>query len=293
MILPLDPRYPLNLEDTLLCGQAFRWRRSGDKFIGAVHRHAVEMQTRGMDLWLRSDMDDESLRSWVVRYLDLDCDYPAVIEAIDRDPLVHRAISEHFGLRLLRQEPFEALISFILSSNTNIPRIRRMVDGLSRTYGETIEHGEFTVRTFPAPEVLGRASERELRELGLGYRARYVKETSELVASGRMDLEGLRALSTDEARAALIGLPGVGPKVADCTLLYALGKNGAFPLDVWTKRALETFYFDGRPTRPHVLQGFVREYFGRFAGYAQLFIFAHAKTLWKEVYEGEGGSLRG
>jgi N-glycosylase/DNA lyase len=281
MILPLDGS--LDLEATLLCGQAFRWRRAGDAFFGVIEGHGVRLREEGNALRIRSSMDEARLRRWAIRYFDLDRDVEGIRRTLARDPVLRPALRVHSGLRVLRQEPWEVLISFILSQNANIPRIRGMVRSLCEECGKVRSFETETFHSFPGPGELIQASVGELRGMGLGYRAEFVSLTAEMISVGDPDLKDIETLDLEAARDVLLRLPGVGPKVADCVLLYGFHRLEAFPLDVWTKRVLEHLYFGGQGTPHRALQGFVKDRFGGLAGYAQLFMFAHARVLWKEI----------
>jgi N-glycosylase/DNA lyase len=196
--------------------------------------------------------------------------------ALAADPIFARVLPHTAGISLLAQDPWEILISFIVSQNNNIPKITRSIEGLARALGEPLGDGVFA---FPDAERLARASMRTLAACALGYRAPYVRAAARLVAGGRLDLAALARMDHDAAREALLDVPGIGEKVGDCVLLFGLGHRAAFPVDVWVRRAVERLYFRGRPRTLRDIQAFARERFGPLAGYAQQHLFVYARTL--------------
>ena len=200
----------------------------------------------------------------------------------------------------MRQDPWECLVSYVVSAFNNIPKISRSVEGLARRFGEPIRStgdagsgdaigegiggriggGRNRVGwAFPSAERLAEAGPAALRACALGYRARYVRDLARLVADGKVDLVRIDTMSFDDARAALLELPGVGEKVADCVLLFAFGRGEAFPVDVWVQRAVERWYFSGRPATPRAIREWARDRFGPLAGYAQQHLFVGARFL--------------
>ena len=218
-------------------------------------------------------------------YFRLDDDLPAIYAQLCRDERLAAAVERHWGLRILRQDPWECLIAFICSQNSNIPRIAGMQETLANTLGGTASLGSLTRRTFPTPEALASAGEARLRELGLGYRARYVAATAETVAAGGLDLLALRDAPYEDAKAALVALPGVGEKVADCVLVFALEQMDAVPIDRWVRRALEEWYLDGQRLSYRDLWAWTREAFGPYAGYAQQYLFFRRRATAREKGE--------
>ncbi len=260
---------PFNLRNTLECGQAFRWEREDEGYRGVIGGCAVRVRDTRSGL----ECEPPALKGVVKDYFHLDMDYGLVERALVEDRVIAPAVEFASGLRILRQDPWETLISFITSANNNIPRIKRILGRLTEVLGKPVGGGAFC---FPGPERLACCSEAELRGLGLGYRARYVLEVARAVEAG-FNLDGIGGMGTDEARCALLGLPGVGPKVADCVLLFSLGHYGVFPLDVWVKRAMENLYFGGACLQARHIRGFALERFGNLAGFAQAYIFHWAR----------------
>jgi len=199
----------------------------------------------------------------------------ARIEAtLAADRVLARVIPHTRGTGLLIQDPWEVLISFIVSQNNNIPKISRSIDALARALGDRVDENGYA---FPSAERLAGAPAGILRACHLGYRAPYVRAAARLAASGRLDLAALRRMPEQEARDTLHAVPGIGDKVADCILLFGLGHTTTFPVDVWVRRAMERLYFKGRPRPICDIRVFARARFGPFAGYAQQHLFAYAR----------------
>ena len=271
---------PLDLATTLHSGQVFGWRWEGGWWNGTVAGHLVLLRERRDGLEYRTSLrPTKALAPVLCRFLRLDDDLPAIQKELGRDPLVAEAIGGHPGLRLLRQDPWECLTAFICSTHSNIPRIAGIVERLSVTYGVPVSMGRLTRHARPGPEALAEAGEARLRELGLGYRARYLAGSAAMVASGQIDLEALREASYAEAHEALRTLPGVGEKVADCVLLFSLDKLEAFPIDRWVRRAMEEWYLDGVQLSYQAMGVWAQERFGPQAGYAQQYLFYHRREV--------------
>ena len=253
----------LDLKQTLDCGQCFRWREENDgSFFGVVRGRAARASMDGGRLIL--DGAQEADRQMWSDYFDLALDYGAIRRRLSA---VHPAMAEAEryapGIRILRQEPFEALISFIISQNNNIKRITGIVGRLCEGFGEPIGEGMYA---FPTPERLAGLSPDDLAPIRAGFRHRYIIDAAQRVASGEIDLEAIRKMPYDEARAQLMRITGVGVKVADCVLLYGLHRLEGFPLDVWMKRAMATLF-----------GGMDSSAFGDCAGVAQQMIFHYAR----------------
>jgi N-glycosylase/DNA lyase len=215
-------------------------------------------------------LTDESVLHDLRHYLGLDEPLEAIEGVLRQDPVLERVLPATSGLALLHQEPWECLISFIISAFNNIPKIELSLHRLGRQFGEQVDEGAWA---FPSPEQLAGASLRDLRRCALGYRGPYVRDVSRRVVSGDVDLQAIVREEYPAARRILLVLPGVGEKVADCVLLFAYAKGEAFPVDVWVKRAVERWYFGGRRKTERQIREFARERFGPLAGYAQQHLF--------------------
>ena len=265
---------PLDLDATLESGQVFRWRRHGDGWSGFLGGDLVVLQSVEGGLEVRcSPASSGSVLDPVSRFLRLDDDLPQIHRRLAADPRLRGALERHAGLRLLRQDPWECLVAFICSTHSNIPRIMRVQEALAAAIGTPVRMDGLTRSRFPDAAALAEAGEARLRELGLGYRAAYVSRTAEVVASGGLDLLALRETPAAEARAALLGLHGVGDKVADCVLLFSMEKLESFPIDRWVRRAVEEWYLGGERRPYPALRAWASETFGELAGYAQQYLF--------------------
>ncbi len=274
---------PFNLDVTLRCGQVFRWERRGEWWVGVVGNRVVKVrQTEGLLDFSGAD------EKFVKHYFSLDHDLERISREIGKDAYVKVALRELWGLRLVRQEPWECLISFICATYKNVAAIRQMLQRLAAKFGETVVFESEEFHGFPSAAKLAGASLEEIKACGLGYRAKYVLETSRIVADGSFKVDELRAMLYGEAKAILLTLPGVGQKVADCVLLFSLGKLEAFPVDVWVKRILLRHYakhFDKElveklsgqgslsDSQYEQLNSFGTAYFGGYAGYAQEYLY--------------------
>ena len=271
---------PLDLAATLESGQAHRWRREGGWFSGVVQGNFIKIRQLGQRIEFRSQPWPQSTVTPLLHsYLRLDDDIHAIQAEIGRDPRVSKMISLYPGLRLLRIEPWECLISFICSANSNISRIHQNMETLAQHYGDPIAMDGQVRHTFPTPAQLAEAGEAELRRLGLGFRAPYVDQATRSVMEGRLDLTGLIRMPYSEAKERLMECRGIGPKIADCVAVFSLEKLEAFPIDVWVRRALGEWYFTGEKTpADRVLLEWAQGHFGRYGGYAQQYLF-HGRRM--------------
>lgn len=268
-----------NLAATLTSGQAFRWRLVDGGWEGVVAGRWVRLMGEPTAIHVTLAQAETNL-DWLENYLQSRVDLGAVLGTFPDDEPMRAAVASARGLRLLRQEPWECLASFILSSTKQIVQIQQCVAHLCEGFGEpvAVPDGRAPVRAFPTAERLAACSEAELRACKLGFRAPYLLGSAKLVARGEVRLGALSGLGCKDARAELLRLPGVGRKIADCVLLFAFGFQEAFPVDVWVMRALRRQYFRGRRVKPERLLRFTATHFGPFAGYAQQYLFHHARV---------------
>ncbi len=268
----VDRRY--NLRRTLECGQVFRWTVRDGAATGVFRERVWTVWQEGLALrvaGLGTTADLEALR----RHLAVDAPLSGIEKALAADRVLRRTLPRTSGIAVMRQDPWECLISYVISAFNNIPKIRLTVDLLSRRFGEPLGGGHFS---FPPPERLADARLASLRACILGYRAPYVRQVARAVAGATLDLAQLRALPYEEARGALLALPGVGEKVAECVLLFALEHGEAFPVDVWIHRAVQMLYLRGRQATPRVIRAWARDRFGSLAGYANQHLFLAARA---------------
>lgn len=267
-----------SLDETLASGQAFRWKKSGESWEGTIRNQWIRLTQKPGGI--EAEMIEHP-QGWkhARHYLQLEVDYPGVIASFPKDEHLMSALQACQGLRLLRQEPWECLASFILSSTKQIVQIQQIVQALCDGHGEQLASGgERKWRSFPEVERVAEVAEEELRRCKMGFRAPYLKGSAELIARGDVDLKKLEVLPTPEAREELLKLPGVGRKIADCVLLFAYGRQDAFPVDVWVMRILRERYFPKRKPSAARLQRFIDTYFGINRGYAQQFLFQYIRT---------------
>jgi len=269
-----------DLDATLTSGQAFRWERDGQAWHGVVANRWVRL--RGDLNSIKAETAEPTTDwDWLTDYLQLNLTLEEILLTFPQDAPMHAAVRACRGLRLLRQEPWECLASFILSSTKQIIQIRQIVALLCERYGDPlpVASGHRPVFSFPCPDRLANLSETELRACKMGFRAPYLLETSRMVAGGELDLVQLQGIPLESARAELLKLPGVGRKVADCVLLFAYGFQSAFPVDVWVTKALRGLYFSRhRRVAPEKLHRFAATHFGPNAGYAQQYLFHYMRT---------------
>lgn len=243
---------------------------------GYVRNHPVRVRVAKQGLeW----MAEPGLRSQdLVRYFRLDASHERFLREVRRDPPLERALAAFPGLRLLDQDPWEVFVAYIVSQNSNIAKIARTLEALAQRAGVPVDWDGGTWHRFPTPAQLAALPESELRGTGMGYRAPFLAQASTLVATDRLPLRRLRRWSFERARQALLEVPGVGPKVADCILLYGLGHLEAFPTDVWIGRVMKELYFQRRKMTYTRVGQFARHHFGSQAGYAQHFLFHYRRV---------------
>ena len=268
---------------TLDSGQVFHWEKYGVGFVGAIGDEPIYVEQVGDVLTIRPGELDRlkrsSLRSTVAHYFALDHPLAEICASFPDDPVMNAAKTFCRGLRIIRQPKWECLATFICSSMKQVAHIRQISRKLRERFGEMRQIDHHVVHTFPSPQRIAQSSEKELHKCALGYRAKNLLATARLVASGDVDLEKLGTLSDVDLRARLCQLPGVGAKVANCVMLFAYERLRAFPIDVWIERVLREKYFPRtRKLNAKRLQAFTQEYFGDHGGYAQQYLFHHART---------------
>jgi len=288
---------PLNLDVTLCCGQVFRWSKKGDWWYGVVGDSVLKIRPVAHELEFQNAEEN-----FIKNYFSMDHDLIGIAAEIGRDNYVMAALQEFWGLRLVRQEPWECLISFICATYKSVAAIRQMLQRLSMRLGERLAFEGEDFYAFPTPEKLANASLQDLEQCGLGYRSPYVSETARKIRAGKCDLQALGKMPYDQAKKELCQYPGVGPKVADCVLLFSLGKLDAFPVDVRVKRLILRYYSEHFPesfvkklTREESLSNseyerickFGKDYFGKYAGYAQEYLYHYERMkYWHSVGAG-------
>ena len=269
---------------TLDSGQTFHWESSGAGFVGTIGEQAIRVEQCGGVLKVREGGtpspagESSTLPGAVAHYFSLDHPLKEICASFPNDPAMQAAVAFCHGLRIMRQPHWECLATFITSSMKQVAHIRQMSQALRQSYGRgAMLHGSH-VYAFPTAQRLAQCTEDELRECGLGYRAKNLLATARLVSSGEVNLEALARLRDDELHAQLCALPGVGPKVANCVMLFAYERLRAFPIDVWIERVLREKYFPRRrKLSARKLCEFSAQHFGKHGGYAQQYLFHHAR----------------
>ncbi len=252
-----------DLAQTLDCGQAFRWSQNDNGvWRGIAFGKYIELYEKDGDIIITGSNQNDFENIWR-NYFDLDRDYAKIIKDISVNETVKKAAEYSSGIRLLNQEPWEALCSFIISQNNNIPRIKGIVKRLCESFGEKIEGGY----TFPFAQTIAKLTVDDLAVIRSGFRAKYILDAAQKVSSGEIDLETLKFIDYDAAREKIMTIKGVGPKVADCVLLYGLSHKNAFPRDVWINRALDNL-FDGK----------IPDCVGNYGGIVQQYIFHYIRN---------------
>ena len=288
-VVTVDGVKDFRLGQILECGQCFHFDRLGeDAYEVIAYGRAVKMEQVGSVLRIYGASLEDYDGIWR-SYLDMDNDYGLIKESvINADAALKTAVDEKDGIRILNQDFFETLISFIISQNKNIPQIRQCVKNISHRFGDDVigYNGE-TFYVFPDVQRLHEVTEDELRECKVGFRAPYIKNAVEAVYSGTVTQEQLDKLDVNAARELLMTIKGVGEKVANCVLMFGLGRREAFPVDVWMKRIMEQMYFDGRDTKKTEIEAFAVKKFGKLGGYAQQYLFDYARTT---LFKQDGSS---
>lgn len=302
MIIPNDA--PYDIHGTLCGGQAFRWRAAGDGWYdGVVFRNRIRLRQIDGGFEFACAPDSEALLApKIADYLRIDEDMDAVYNALRGDPMLAEGARRHRGLRVLRQDPWECLISFICSANNSIPRISANVESMADAFGDPLPQpalppgadgaaAESDIRcAFPTPRQLAAAGEQPLRDLGLGFRAKYVAAAAESVLAGRIaDMyDKLRASDFEYALNELTQLNGVGDKIANCVILFSLDLPQAFPVDTWIVKAMRDWYPQFAPDDPkskpterqmRLMREWMQDRYGYFAGYANQYMFHHKRWL--------------
>jgi N-glycosylase/DNA lyase len=293
----LLPVRDYDLSATLDSGQVFRWQRQNDSWTGVIGKNFVRLTPAHEGIFAETTAPQKNW-GWLGEFLQAEIELENILNTFPDDEPMNRAVASCRGLRLLRQDPWECLASFILSSTKQIVQIRQIVSLLCERFGEPIcsgglrpsqfltndESSTVTDRrynSFPAPQRIATATEKELRACKMGFRAPSLLAAARDIADGRFDLEKIRKLNYAEARAELMKLRGVGGKIADCVLLFAYGFDSAFPVDVWIERALQQLYFPRRRASEPRLRRFAATHFGPHAGYAQQYLFHYMRTKLK------------
>ena len=274
------PAFHFNLEKTLNSGQVFHWMPHNSGFAGTIGEKLAYLEQHGETL-LFSGVDANS----VTRYLALDHPIEQILDSFPGDTAMKRAAEYSAGIRIIRQPAWECLATFLTSAVKQVFQIRGISLTIRSRFGQRLQGGNLCAFAYPNPEILAAVRLEQLLECKLGFRAQNLLSTARIVAGGGIDLEALRILPTEEARQALVQLPGVGEKIANCVLLFAYERLDAIPIDVWIARMLSEVYFKGRGKISITeMKAFASMHFGVYAGYAQQYLFHH----WRLTYRKRG-----
>ena len=279
-VVTVDGVNDFTLSQILECGQCFHFDKLDEEVYEVVaFGRAVKMEQTDKVLRIYGSSMEDYEGIWKM-YLDMDNDYGLIKKSVIKaDGALKTAVDEKSGIHILNQDFFETLISFIVSQNKSIPQIKQCVKNISHRFGdEVIGYNGEAFYVFPDVQRLHDATEEELRECKVGFRAPYIKNATEAVYSGAVTKEKLDELDIAQARELLMTIKGVGEKVANCVLLFGLGRREAFPVDVWMKRIMEQMYFDGKDTKKQDIEAFAVNKFGDLGGYAQQYLFDYART---------------
>jgi N-glycosylase/DNA lyase len=269
-----------DLAGTLNSGQSFRWNATPDggwEAVVAGRWVSLHQTVGGIRCTAIAPVTDWT---WLADYLQVNADLGAIVASFPKDKPMRQAERACRGLRLLRQDPWECLASFILSSTKQIVQIRQVVAALTKCFGAPVPvpGGRPPAYAFPTPEALAGLSEQELRKCKMGFRAPYIKAAAQAVKDKALQLDEIPNMPLEAAREELMTIPGVGPKIANCVLLFAYGYQSAFPLDVWILKALRQLYFPGQKRSMKQLVAFSEKHFGSHSGYAQQYLFQAVRT---------------
>ena len=266
------------LKHILECGQCFRWNKETDgSYTGVIRNNVLNVKEEDNNI-IFDGMCEENIEELVTSYFNLNTDYEKIKKALSKvDEYLKTSIEFGSGIRILKQDLWETIISFIISANNNIPRIKGIIERISKQYGKEIKFNGKSYWTFPNVEELSKASIEDLRKLGLGFRDKRIYETTKLILDGKYNLKEIENIKdTKKVRDILLELPGVGPKVADCILLFGLNRFDVFPIDVWVRRVMNDLYIkneDETKVKKEEIEFLAKAKYAGLAGIAQQYLF--------------------
>ena len=271
------------------CGQAFRWKKLDEEAYRFIFRDMVlEAHATDDAIEIIGDFRDEKD---ILNYFDLNTDYDAIKNTLSaNDEVIRKAIDFGGGMRILKQDPFEAYISFIISANNQIKNIKNTIKKLSQMYGEKLNNpfDEEEYYAFPSPAALSSAKPEDIKEYArAGFRSERIVIASKMVQEGIINFEELKERSVDDIRKTLLEVPGIGEKVFQCILLFGLGRTDSFPVDVWVKRVMEELYYGGEERNKKLIQEDGMRRFGGLSGYAQQYLFYYMRENYKKMKKEE------
>ena len=277
----LQNNYTINVENSINSGQVFLWRKNNDIWYGVNGQDVLKILKTGKIT---------SYQNTKIDFFRKKDNIEKIIKSISKDNTTKKAVKQYLGLRILEQDPFQCLISFIVSSNSNIQKIKNSLEKISRKFGEKVEFENQEFFLFPKPEIIAKASINKIKNCGVGYRAKFIKEAANMMVLKKINFEYLKKCNYLDAKKEICKIPGVGNKVADCILLFSLNKLESFPLDRWMIRILEKYYSDKfqletksiTEKQYEILHEKIVSYFGPYAGYAQQFLFKMERENYKK-----------
>lgn len=259
------------------CGQCFRWQKENDGSYTGVIKYGVVNIKKDDDKVVISGSFDANDKEKICDYFDLNSDYASIKRKLElNDENMKKAIEYGYGIRILNQDSWEMLISFIISAANNIPRISKTIENISRAYGQKITWNEKDYYKFPTPKELSKATVEELRALNLGFRDKYVYNATKMVCAGKVNLEEIEKMNYKDAKKELMKIQGVGEKVADCILLFSMRKREAFPVDTWIKKVMSQLYNESKDIKK--ISAFAESKFGEYGGIAQQYLFYYMRS---------------
>ncbi len=292
-----------DIKQILECGQCFRWDKISDtEYIVVAFGRVIEISQKGNEVTIHNTNEEDFNNIWL-HYFDLETNYDEIKDNLSKDEILRKSIEYGYGIRILNQDPFEMLISFIISARNSIPSIKKTVKRICEKWGDKITYKDNEYYTFPKPEQIASATLEEIQETGASFRSKYivdtVKKVNEALETKKdyeankdkyderpevldYDLEYIKDLNDDECHIALQKFMGVGAKVADCIMLFSMKKKSAFPVDVWVKRAMIHFYV-APDVSLNKMRVFARDKFGKYSGMAQQYLFYYARENKIEV----------
>ena len=264
--------HTINVENSINSGQVFLWEKKDQFWYGINGQDVLCVSKNGVI---------SSYKNQKIDFFRKKDNFDLILLSISKDKKVREAIKKFPGLRILRQDPFQCLISFIISANNNITKIKNNLENMTKSYGKKVKYKNQEFFLFPKPKTLAELKINEIKDLGVGYRAEFIKKAAEMVVLKQINFEFLKKISYEEAKKNIIEIPGVGDKVADCVMLFSLDKLDATPIDRWMIRILQKYYFKKfvvetksiTPKQYNMLHEKIVNYFGEYAGYAQQFLF--------------------
>ena len=273
----------INVENSINSGQVFLWKKSNDIWYGINGQDILKISRTG------EIKSHQNTKTDFFRKRD---DIEEIIKSISKDCVTKKAVKKYLGLRILEQDPFQCLISFIVSSNSNIQKIKNSLEKISRKFGTKVEFENQEFFLFPKPEIIAKTSINEIKNCGVGYRAKFIKEAANMIVLKKINFEYLKKCNYLDAKKEICKIPGVGNKVADCILLFSLNKLESFPLDRWMIRILEKYYSDKfqletksiTEKQYEILHEKIVNHFGPYAGYAQQFLFKMERENYKKKW---------